>query len=444
MASFKAVTPRLGRAYIAGFLGLGLLSLGVIPLGQSAWPQGDSQGDSQGDYEYAFTASLERQSERTLERSISFYQGRIQQNPTDGLDRAALANLYIQMARATRNESWYLLAEKTAQESLANLPFGNDGAVLALAKVAEAQHDFETAIRLAEGVADPDALGLMVTSKLALGEIEDAAALANAIADQYPSLGSLTLKALAHAAQGKDKQAITDFEQAIAAEEPDNTAGSAQTRVFLGRLFFQRGDHKTAHTLYRQALQIAPDFPLAHLQLAELATVKGQYRAAERHYREVGGPTALHGLARLQALRGREASEAWSVAETTLRRNIEGNALGHRRDLAHLLLERGAPEDVGEAVALMEAEAAQRRDAKTLDLLAWALIAAGREPEAQQASREALDQGVRNAGMAYRAGEIEAALNQPKQAEQYFRLANEIDPTFTPQTRQRLGLITQD
>jgi hypothetical protein len=71
--------------------------------------------------------------------------------------------------------------------------------------------------------------------------------------------------------------------------------------------------------------------------------------------------------------KGETVTEAWKVAETELRRNVEGNALGHRRDLAHLLLERGAPDDVEEAVALMKTEAAQRRDAETLNLLAWAL-----------------------------------------------------------------------
>ncbi len=435
MVSFKAVTPRLGRAYIAGFLGLGLLSLGVIPLGQSAWPQGD--------YEYAFSDSLERQSERTLEQSISFYQGRIHQNSTDGLDQAALANLYIQMARATRLESWYLLAEKSAQQSLANFPFANDGATLALAKIAEAQHDFETAVSLAESVGNPDALGLVITSKLAMGQLDDAANLANALAEQYPTLGSLTLRALTYEAQGRDQLALADFQRAIAAEEPGSPVGSAQTRVFLGRFFAQRGDHNTAQALYREALHIAPGYPLAYLQLAELATVQARYRTARYHYREVGGPIALHGLARVQALQGRAATDAWAVAETELRRNIEGNSLGHRRDLAHLLLERGDPADAKEALALMKTETANRRDARTLDLLAWALVESGQLPAAQQAIGEALDQGVRNAGIAYRAGEIEAALNRPAQAEQFFRLAVDIDPTFTPETRQRLGLTRQ-
>ena len=160
--------------------------------------------------------------------------------------------------------------------------------------------------------------------------------------------------------------------------------------------------------------------------------------------RRLGGPIALHGLARLQALQGRPADEAWDSAEQELRRTIAGNTFGHRRDLAHLLLERGDPVDREEAVALMEAESAQRRDARTLDLLAWALMEAGRWPEAQQVVREALDHGVRNADLAYRAGDIAAARQDPEQAEQFFRLAMAFNPTFSPQTRQRLGLIPQN
>ncbi|PSR19006.1 hypothetical protein C8255_04470 [filamentous cyanobacterium CCP3] len=443
MVPIGSITSPLARGYPARLLAVGLLSLGAVALTQPDW-QSWSGFWHQGPYPYAFADSATSPNQQTLEQSISFYQGRIQQNPTEGLDQATLANLYIQMARATRNDSWYLLAEKAAQQSLANLPFENAGATLALAQIAEAQHDFDTAVALAESVGSPDALGLVITAKLALGQVEEAASLANSLAEQYPSLGSLTLRALTHEAQGRDELALNDFERAIAAEEPANTAGSAQTRVFLGRFHARRGEYDIAQALYREALQIVPDYPLAHLQLAELATVKGHYRTAKGHYRAVGGGLALHGLARIEALRGRPRTQAWAVAEAELRRSIAGNALGHRRELAHLLLERGDPEDVAEAVTLMETEAANRRDAETLHLLAWAQQEAGQPLAAQQAMREALDSGLRSAEMTYRAGEIELALNHSAQAEQFFHQAAEINPEFNPKTRQRLGLVRQN
>jgi tetratricopeptide (TPR) repeat protein len=91
------------------------------------------------------------------------------------------------------------------------LPFSNDGAVLALAKIAEAQHDFKTAIGLAESVGNAEALGLVITAKLAMGQVAEATALAEELVDQYPSLGSLTLKALAHEAQGQYELALGRF-----------------------------------------------------------------------------------------------------------------------------------------------------------------------------------------------------------------------------------------
>ena len=77
---------------------------------------------------------------------------------------------------------------------------------------------------------------MVISKSIALppGRGYAAAAIADSLAEQYLSLGSLTLRALTHAAQGQDPQALEAFQRAIAAEEPTDTAGSAQTRVFLG------------------------------------------------------------------------------------------------------------------------------------------------------------------------------------------------------------------
>ncbi|MEO0827411.1 MAG: tetratricopeptide repeat protein [Cyanobacteria bacterium J06642_9] len=392
-------------------------------------------------YAYPFSLSSENSGQETLERSISFYQGRVQRNPEDGLDQAALASAYLKMVRATGNDSWYLLAEQSAQQSLTKLPFDNDGAVLVLARIAEAKHDFAEANRLAEQASGPEALAIIVTSKLAIGQVEAADAAANTLVDLNPSLGSLTLRALTRSARGDQDGALRDFQQAIAAEELSEPRGSAWTRTLLGRVYFQQGNSALASQLYREALQIVPDYPLAQLYLAELETRLGHYRTAQQYYLQVNDPVALHGIARIQALQGKAADAPWETAETALRQHIDENALGHRRDLAHLLLERGNTEDVPEAIALMQAEANNRRDAKTLDLLAWSLSRAGRWQEAQQIIQEALASGIQDAGIFYRAGVIETALNRASQANRYFRLAQEIDPTFDQQAHQRLGLV---
>ncbi|MEO0986128.1 MAG: tetratricopeptide repeat protein [Cyanobacteria bacterium J06639_14] len=421
--------PFSGAATWLLFSGLTLLV--TLPMGwhfSQIWDQEDA-------YDYPFALNTDGSGRRTLEQTIAFYEGRIQNNPTDGLDRASLAGAYLKMARATGDDRWYDLAEQTAQASLANLSFDNDGAVLVLARIAETNHDFAAAIRLAEQASGEEALAVLITSKLAIGAVEDAATIAHTLVDLSPSLGSFTLRALTRSARGDRAGALSDFQQAIAAEEPAETSGSAWTRTLLGRFYVQQGDHTLAEQLYQSALAIDADYPLALLQLAELKTQLGHYRAAERYYAQVDDPLSLLGMAHIQSLRGNTtaAHKLWQETEEILRQKIAANPLDHRQELAQLLLERGMAEDVSEAIALMQAEATNRQDAETLNLLARALSAADRWQEAQKIIREALDQGVQNAEIFYRAGTIEAALDNSSQATQYFQLAQTADPTFDPQ-----------
>ncbi|MEM8752823.1 MAG: tetratricopeptide repeat protein, partial [Pseudomonadota bacterium] len=132
---------------------------------------------------------------QSLNQEIAFYRDRIQQSPSDGLDRAALAQTYLKMARATGQSHWYLLAEQSARQSLTNLPINNSGATLALAHLAEAKHDFTQSIALAQDVLElspnnEDAQALLVTAYLAQGETAKAHQIAKQLVDQLPTLGS--------------------------------------------------------------------------------------------------------------------------------------------------------------------------------------------------------------------------------------------------------------
>ena len=435
--------PLSKRLQVSGILLFSLLS-GVALL--AATPAGRRfVTGSKPLYEYPFSLSLKGDNRQTVESTISLYQGRVQQSPTDGLDRAALAGAYLKMARVTGAGNWYLLAEQEARQSLTNLPFDNDGAVMVLAEIAQAKHEFAEAVSLAKQVSGVKPLTVVVTSKLAMGELEEADAAANVMVDFLPSLGSLSFRGLTRQARGDRAGALEDFRGAIALEEPSEQRGSAQVRTFLGRLYAEEGKTREAEQLYRDALTIVPDYPLAVLNLAHLETRLGHYRAARKHYFQLSQSAtlqgvALQGMARIDALQGKPAE--WEGAELALRSQIDENALGHRRDLARLLLERGRDEDVAEAIALMQTETENRRDAETLDILTWALSRAGRWQEAQTVIDEALGRGVQDAGIFYRAADIETGLSNSAQAEEYIHLAHTLDPTFDRQTRQRLGLIS--
>lgn len=404
-------------------------------------------------YRYRFQRGTRGTVKRALENEIAFYQERLRVDPQGGLDRAFLAHAYLKMARATGDLSWYLLAEQAARQSLANLPFQNDGAIVVLARVAEARHDFAEALRLAGQVSsNEDALSIRVSTNLALGRVDEAASATDALVKQAPGLVSFTLRALVMVAQGRDTEAIQNFQQALASEEPGEVASSTWVRTIFARFHARRGRLALARDLYQDALAILPQYPLALVYLAELEARRGQYDAAAAHYADVVTVTeaspnvydhvVLRGLGRLRDLQGDRAGAhtLWNRAESRLRKDVTEGTFGHRRELARLLLDRGRPGDVAESLALMQAEVDIRRDPDTLDALAWALSRAGRWQEAREAMREALHWGYRDAAQFYRAATIEQALGNQREARRFSRAAHETDPTFDEQARRVLGI----
>ncbi|MEP6486815.1 hypothetical protein NDI43_17745 [Microcoleus vaginatus GB2-A3] len=409
-------------------------------------------------YRYHFSESLRNNpnQKEAIQQEIAFYQQRLAVDSRSGLNRASLAGSYLKMARATGEGGWFLLAEQAAQRSIADLPFDNQGALLVLARIAEARHDFATALRFAKqaGSDNEDAIALSVTSHLAMGKVSEANAAAEALVNRIPNLGSLTLRALVRESQGRDAEVLQDYRQAMAAEEPGEVAGSARARSLLGRFYARRGQFVQAKALFLEALRLVPRYPLALIYLADLETRQGNYREAEGYYSKVsaysGGVATVfdrivdRGMARVKDLQGDaiESRRLRDKAEAGLRQEqVSGSGgFGHRRDLASLLLEKGRSQDVAEALVLMQEEVKIRRDAVTLDTLAWALSSAGEWQKADLVMAEIVRSGIRDAGMFYRAGAIARTLGKDAESRAYFQKSKEIDPSFDDRSRQALGL----
>ncbi|MGB3266447.1 MAG: hypothetical protein WBA89_21105 [Microcoleus sp.] len=409
-------------------------------------------------YRYHFFESLRNNpsSKEAIKQEIAFYQQRLAVDSRSGLNRAALAGVYLKMARATGEGGWFLLAEQAAERSIADLPFDNKGALLVLARIAEARHDFATALRLAKevGFKNEDAIALSVTSNLAMGKISEANTAAETLVNRIPNLGSLTLRALVREAQGRDAEVLQDYRQAMAAEEPGEIAGSARARSLLGRFYARRGQFVQAKALFLESLRLVPRNPLALIYLADLETNQGNYREAEASYSKVsayaGGAATVYdrlvdrGMARVKELQG-DASSSKRLrdkAEAGLRQEQLGGtrSFGHRRDLASLLLEKGRSQDAAEALLLMQDEVKIRRDAVTLDIYAKALSSAGEWQKADRVMAEIMRSGIRDAGMFYRAGAIARTLGKDAESRAYFQKSKEIDPSFDDRARQALGL----
>jgi tetratricopeptide (TPR) repeat protein len=396
---------------------------------------------------------------KNIQQEIAFHQQRIQQQPTAGLERASLASSYLKMARATGDSSWYLLAEQTAQQSLSQLSVNNYGAILVLAKISAAKHDFNGAKSLLKQIPpQSESLALLTTIQLAVGDTTTAQQTADTLVQRAPTMGNYALKALAEVARGQDQVAIQDFKAAIAAEESDEAGSSAWIRTLLGRLYYKRGQLQQADELYQSALQILPQYPPALLNSAELAVRKWQSNPKETQHLKLAteiyrqffltnqqAPTvydhvALRGLARIQRLQGEktQADKTWARAVARLRSDLNG--FGHRRELAQLLIERGQAKDLSEALTLMQAEIKTRQDPETWDTLAAAYLNTKQLPAAAQAMQTALKSGIRDPGIADRAAAIATARGEVAEAKKYQELVISIDPLFNAGARQALGL----
>lgn len=454
------MTAPLPRFFLALMVGVtALLALGVWGvLRRNPYPAEP--------YGYRYPQVLQvRQQTRTsaYQQEIAFYQERIRRNPQSGLDLAALATTYMKKARVTGQGSWYLRAEQAAERSLRVLPFFNSGARLTLAEALQARHDFGGALELIEEVLDSEphnssALSLRASVYLALGDPQRALPDVTPLVELLPSSTNLTLRALVQEALGQDEAAAKDFVAAIGLEQPDDFFGSARVRTLLGRHHMRRGELEMAQKLFREALRIAPNYPQATLLLAELESRQGRYQNAERLYQQILGlhsaegnagagsgtvydHSAMRGLARLKRVQGSaDEAVAWDRAEVVLRLEIENGAYGHRRELARMLLERGRPQDLPEALEQAQLEARTRQDWETLSTLAWAQMQSGQLSAAQHSMQVALKPGIREAEMFYRAGQIEQKLGNQQRAERYFAQAQQVDSRFDLKTRRWLGL----
>lgn len=411
-------------------------------------------------YRYHFSDVLRNNpsQKESVQQEIAFYQQRLAVDSRSGLNRAALAGVYLKMARATGEGGWFLLAEQAAQRSIADLPFDNTGALLVLARIAEARHDFPTALRFAKqvGFENEDAIALTITSHLATGKVSEASAAAETLVNKLPNLGSLTLRALVRESQGRDAEVLQDYKQAMALEEPGEVAGSARVRSLLGRFYARRGQFVQAKALFLESLRLVPRYPLALIYLADLETRQGNYREAEGYYSKVsaysGGAATVfdrtvdRGMARVKELQGDaiESRRLRDKAEAGLRQEQVSGGFGHRRDLARLLLEKGRSQDVTEALTLMQQEVKIRRDAGTLDTLAWALSSAREWEKADRVMAEIVRSGIRDAGIFYRASAIARNLGKDAESRAYLQKAKEIDPSFDVRSRLALGLATDE
>ncbi|MBC7691970.1 MAG: hypothetical protein H7222_09380 [Methylotenera sp.] len=374
---------------------------------------------------------------------------RLRTDPKGYLVMASLAELYVQQAKLNGDQELFDRAQKLAEKSLAEMKVYNDGAKLVRADIAQARHQFKKAIQLAEEVLnDPharsakkqNALSIIVTAQLALGDPGEALVQVNRLLLESPSISDYTLKALVLMALGRDAEAHSTLRSALALEQVGDPQESTRLRAFWARLFMRHSRYDDANLLLQEALRISPGDSFALGLMGDTELSGGHPVQAERFYQEAfhSSKQTVHllGIARAKELRGDSsgAREIREQIEKILRRELSNSSYGHRTELARLLLERGHPEDLSETVTLMRRELTLRHNPETYFYLVQALHRSGRISEA----RDLLPLLFKNGGYTLEylqiAMIIESALQHRDAAAGYQRQALELK-RFDVQTR---------
>jgi len=353
--------------------------------------------------------------------------------------------------RETGSLSYLELASRAAKASLAVLPpeQHNTDALMVMSHVEYAEHQFEAARDHARRLAELDPgksypYHTLGDSLLELGDYDGASAAFN----QMERLGrgreglnsAATDQRLGrHAALlGNTDMAKRYYEDAlgIALQSPSPQRETvAWCRWQLGELAFSVGDYKSAEQHYNDALTTFPDYFRASASLGRVLAARGDLTGAisqlERAVRLVPDPSFVASLGDLYTLAGRhnEAEAQYALVEQIGRLTALNGALYNRQ----LALFRADHEvRVEDAYLDAKREYGSRRDIYGADAVAWTALKAGKLSEAQQAMKEALRLGTRDARLLYHAGLIERAAGNNSASRDFLERALELCPEFDP------------
>ncbi len=346
------------------------------------------------------------------------------------MDMSELADMYQRRALQDGDLEDYKRAEAMARRSLAAMPERNS-ASLTLAKLANAQHRFREAIGIVKQQLtirqSSGAYLILATAHLALGELPAALETCESALKVTPSTSGYLMRALVEQAQGRDPQAAADFARAASVEGAGERQAAARLRTLWGRFLLRRGDLASATLVLDEALRIVPDFPLARAQKAELALRTGKMKEARAMFEQAFASSRqvryLIDLARAQELDGDKAAADASrtQVEKMVRAELADHGFGHQLDLVEILVDRGTPKDLDEAVRLAREEVERRPSADTRFQLARGLSRAGKRDEAVAQIDAALATGARDARMFELAARLE-------NSQKYAREAASLDP----------------
>lgn len=380
-------------------------------------------------------------------KTIKFLEDRVKRDPDDFIANNKLASEYLKQLRETGDFAYLQLAERAAKASLAAIAAEqNKGGLAALIQVQFASHDFvsvrENAKRLV--ALEPNKgypFQFLGDAHLELGQYEEA----EVAFREMESLGGiqeLTKVAieqrLARLAllRGNDKEAARRFGIALKIasamiEPPKETVAWCQLQ--LGETAFATGDFRGAEKYFRESLATFPGYFRSLAAIGRVRAAQGDLTQAVEFYekavRVLPDPVFVAALGDLYKLAGRiqDAETQYALVEKIGQLSSASGTL-YNRQLAMFYADHDIKAEEAYANAAKEYEI--RRDIYGADAIAWTALKAGKITEAQTAIRDALRLGTKDAKLYYHAGMIENAVGNRAEAKRFLELSLKTNPFF--------------
>ena len=329
---------------------------------------------------------------------IAVWNTALAADPTSALVLGQLAALHMQRGREGGTFDEYVEAEKLARRSLARRTNHNSGTAATLISALLAQHRFTDARTVAADLVarEPDVAEYRAALAEVSMELGDDVAADTLFRSVWASRGTLTIAArLARWLEINDHvpeaRSLLMAAQADAMQRRDvATETKAWFALRVGDLELRRGHLRAAESAYTKGLVLEPDDPRLFAAMARLARERKRYddviRWGERAIGMQLDPATLGMVGDAYAMQGNaeKADEYFRTLEVAV--SMQPGA--YHRAWSLYLLDHGLR--VSEVLRRAQDELRVRKDVYGYDVVAWALLKAGRRDEARAAMRAAL------------------------------------------------------
>lgn len=289
-----------------------------------------------------------------LDSNIKLAEKKFKKNK-DFMIMSELADLYYKRGKRDGNIKDLQLALNMAQKSIKDQESFNQSAKITLAKLYENQHQFKKAIEVCEailknpGSAKSNALYILATSNLALGNYDKSLKYISELSDAYPRVGTLALKGLILISSGKREEGISLIKRGLKNEDIGEQTDSAWARIILARYLIEDDQDVDAEILIKESLRINKT-ELGQFQLAQLLIKKGSNKEAELILTELTSKSKDYvyqrNLADLLTLMGQteKASLIYAKLEKEILNDIKQGYTDHRLELVKVYISQGKNE----------------------------------------------------------------------------------------------------